>query len=83
MRNIQRRLIANVLGYHSKYFQAQSYWQLGSNAYTTAGTSGKGMNYAIAYLTVCVEKFNEAKPFVDSLGGAYASNFQTKYQDAQ
>ena len=41
------------------------------------------MNLAIAYLTVSVEKFNEAKPFADALGGAYQSNFNGKQATAQ
>ena len=41
------------------------------------------MALAIANLTVCVEKFNESKPYCDALGGAYQSNFQTKFAEAQ
>ena len=41
------------------------------------------MALAIANLTVCVEKFNEAKPFADMLGGGYQSNFTTKAAEAQ
>ena len=66
---------ANVLGYHSRYFLAQAYWVLGQQAFTQAGDAGKGMNMAVAYLTVAVEKFTEAKPYVNQLGGAYQANF--------
>ena len=41
------------------------------------------MALAIATLTVCVERFNEAKGFADSLGGAYKSNFDAKAAEAQ
>lgn len=41
------------------------------------------MNKAVAYLTVANEKFTEAKPYCDALGGAYKSNFDTKFRDAQ
>lgn len=56
---------------------------MGSAQYATANTAGKGMNLAVAYLTVTVEKFNEANPFVQALGGAYKANFDTKFAEAQ
>jgi len=37
------------------------------------------MNKAVAYLTVCVEKFTEAKGYAEACGGAYLSNFTTKF----
>jgi len=54
LRAFDNRKFANVLGYHSKYFMAQSYWQLGSTQFSEASTKGKGMNKAVAYLTLCV-----------------------------
>lgn len=33
LRNFDSRKFANVLGYHARYFMAQSYWQLGSYNY--------------------------------------------------
>ena len=41
------------------------------------------MNLAVAQLTVCVERFTEAKPFAEACGGAYLQNFSAKYQAAQ
>lgn len=78
LRSFDNRRFANVLGYHSRYFAAMAYWQLGSTQFNDAGAKGKGMNLAVAYLTVCVEKFNEAKPFAEACGGAYLSNFTGK-----
>ena len=83
LRSFDNRKFANVMGYHAKYFQAQSYWQLGSSLFKKANDEGRGMALAIANLTVCVEKFNESKPYCDALGGAYQSNFQTKFAEAQ
>lgn len=83
LRSFDSRKFANVMGYHSKYFQAQSYWQLGSSLFKKANDEGRGMALAIANLTVCVERFNEAKGFADSLGGAYKSNFDAKAAEAQ
>ena len=83
MRGFDGRKFANVMGYHAKYFQAQSYWQLGSSLFKKANDEGRGMALSIANLTVCVEKFNEAKPFADMLGGGYQSNFTTKAAEAQ
>ena len=83
LRAFDNRRFANVLGYHKNYFMAQSYWQLGNTQYNEASTKGKGMNKALAFLTVCVEKFNAAKPFVDALGGPYKTNFDAKIAEAQ
>lgn len=83
LRGFDNRKFANVLGYHSKYFGAMSYWQLGSTQFAKAGDEGKGMNLAVAYLTLCNERFTEAKPFAQACGGAYLSNFEGKYRDAQ
>jgi len=83
LRSFDNRKFANVLGYHSKYFLAQSYWHLGSAQYKTAEDEGRGMNKAVAYLTVCVQKFTEAKPFAEQCGGPYKSNFDAKFTEAQ
>lgn len=36
LRSFDNRKFANVMGYHSKYFQAQSYWMLGSSLFKQA-----------------------------------------------
>jgi len=41
------------------------------------------MNLAVAYLTLCNEKFTDAKPFAEACGGAYLQNFSAKFQEAQ
>jgi len=82
LRSFDNRKMANVLGYHSKYFAAMSYWQLGSTQFVKAGDDGKGMNLAVAYLTQCVEKFTDAKPFAAACGGAYQSNFEGKFRES-
>ena len=79
LRSFDGRKFANVLGYHSKYFLAQSYWHLGSAQYKSAEDAGRGMNKAVAYLTVCVQKFTEAKPFAEQCGGPYLNNFNGKF----
>jgi len=61
LRSFDNRKMANVLGYHSRYFGAMAYWQLGSTQFEKAGTEGRGMNLAVAYLTLCVEKFTDAR----------------------
>ena len=70
------------MGYHSKYFLAQAYWNMCQSAFDAASKAGKGMNIAAAYGKICVEKFNEARPFVNVLGGAYKANFDKKVQEA-
>lgn len=72
-----------MLAYHAKYFNAQAWWQLGSAQYNTASTVGKGMNKAVAFLTISVEEFNAAKPYVDALGGGYKSNYEAKFAEAR
>ena len=48
-----------------------------------AGQEGRNMNLAVAYLTLCNEKFTDAKPFAEACGGAYLQNFNAKFQEAQ
>lgn len=83
LRSFDNRRFANVLAYHAKYFNAQAYWQLGNTQYNAASTQGKGMNKAVAFLTLSVEEYNAAKPFVDALGGGYKSNYDTKFAEAR
>ena len=83
LRGHDNRKFANVMGYHAKYFMAQAYWHLGSTQYKAAEDAGKGMNKAVAYLTVCVQRFTEAKPFAEACGGPYLANFTTKFAEGQ
>ena len=83
LRNFDNKKIANVLGYHSKYFKAMAYWNLGQFQYKEASDKGKGMNLAVAYLTISVETFQNAQNFAVACGGAYQSNFNAKFADAQ
>jgi len=41
------------------------------------------MNKAVAYLTVCVQKFTDAKPFAEACGGPYLANFTAKFAEGQ
>ena len=82
LRNFDNSRFANVLGYHSKYFSAMAYWSLGKKQFEDAGSQGRGMNLAVAYLTVCVEKFTEARRYAEACGGNYMSNFSNKYAEA-
>jgi len=38
LRAFDNRRFANVLGYHSRYFYAMAYWQLGSTQFNDAGS---------------------------------------------
>lgn len=37
------------------------------------------MNKAVAYMTLCVQNYTEAKPFAEACGGAYLANFTAKF----
>ena len=83
LRSFDNRKMANVLGYHARYFSAMAYWQLGSSTFVKAGQEGRNMNLAVAYLTLCNEKFTDAKQYAEACGGAYLQNFNIKFQEAQ
>jgi hypothetical protein len=83
LRAYQQGKFANVLGYHARYFRAQSYWHLGMFNYTEAGKKGKGMGDAASYLLQCVNIYKEAGPFANALGGSYKQNFDAKFAEAQ
>ena len=40
------------------------------------------MGLAQAYGKITMQKFEEARPFVNILGGAYKANFDKKYAEA-
>jgi hypothetical protein len=61
---------------------AQAYWNMTQDAFDKASKAGKGMNVAVAYGQLTMQKFNEARPFVNILGGAYKANFDKKIAEA-
>lgn len=71
------------MGYHAKYFQAQSYWQLGLNQHKKVEETAKGMGLAIGYMNQSLTHFEEAKAFANILGGPYKQNFESKYGEAR
>lgn len=72
-----------MLGYHSKYFMAQAYWNLCQTTFDAASAAGKGMGLAQAYGKLTIERFNEASAFANILGGAYKENFDKKCNEAK
>ena len=58
---------------------AQAYWWLADSKYKEASDKGAGMNFAMAYAQVCVQRFTEAKPYAEAAGGGYLSQFNTKF----
>jgi hypothetical protein len=79
LRSFDTGKFANVLGYHAKYFFAMAYFQLAEAEYKEADKKAKGIGRAATYLKITVAKFDEAKPFVNALGGSYKANFDKKY----
>jgi hypothetical protein len=72
-------MFANILGYHSKYYSAMAYLQLAEGQVAFVNDKAKECGKAVAMLRVTVAKFDEAKPFVNTLGGAYKVNFDKTY----
>jgi len=58
-----------------------AYLQLAEAEYKAADKAAKGIGKAAAYLKVTVARFDEAKPFVNALGGSYKANFDKKYSE--
>lgn len=81
LRSFDTGKFANVLGYHAKYFFAMAYFQLAEAEYKAAEKAAKGIGRAATYLKITVAKFDEAKPFVNALGGSYKANFDKKYSE--
>lgn len=72
---------ANVLGYHAKYYHAMAYLQLADGQIAFVEDKAKECGKAVAMLKVTVAKFDDAKPFVNTLGGAYKANFDKTYNE--
>lgn len=73
---------ANVLGYHSKYYMAMAYLQLAEGQVAFVDDKAKECGKCVTMLKMTVAKFDEAKPFVTVLGGAYKANFDKTYGEA-
>ncbi len=43
--------------------------------------NAKGIGRAVTYLKITVGKFDEAKNFVNTIGGSYKTNFDKKYAE--
>lgn len=70
------------MGYHAKYFNALAFWHMAENSYKTAEDKAKGMGEALGQLRICVIKYEEARPFVNLVGGTYKTNFDKKLGEA-
>lgn len=73
---------ANILGYHSKYYMAMAYLQLAEGQVAIVDAKSKGCGQCVTMLKQTVIKFDEAKPFVTVVGGAYKANFDKTYAEA-
>lgn len=72
-------MFANVLGYHAKYYMALAYLQLAESQVAFTNDKAKECGKSVTMLKITVAKFDEAKPFVTVLGGAYKANFDKTY----
>lgn len=60
LRQFDNGTFSAKLGYHAKYFEAISYWELGAGKFKDAGDVGKGMGEATAYIRMATAKLDEA-----------------------
>lgn len=75
-------MFANVLGYHAKYYMALAYMQLAEGQVAFTNEKAKECGKCVTMLKTTVAKFEEARPFVNALGGAYKANFDKTYGEA-
>ncbi len=75
-------MFGNVLGYHAKYYMALAYYQLAEAQVAFTNEKAKECGKSAAMLKIAVAKFEEAKPFVTMLGGAYKANFDKTFGEA-
>jgi len=81
LRSFDTGKFANILGYHARYFSALAFWQLAEAEYKLSDKNAKGIGRAVTYLKITVGKFDEAKNFVNTIGGSYKTNFDKKYAE--
>jgi hypothetical protein len=62
---------SNVLGYHAKYYMAMAYLQLAEGQVAFTDSKAKECGKCVSMLKITCAKFEEAKAFVQVLGGAY------------
>lgn len=74
---------ANILMYHSYYFEALAYYMLGQDNIKTANDNAKGMGKACAYVRCAMSVMEKARKVVGSIPNNYQENFNTKYSEFQ
>lgn len=74
-------MFSNVLGYHAKYYAAMAYNLLADSQIAFVLDKAKECGKAVGMIRLAVAKFDEAKPFVNTLGGAYKANFDKTYAE--
>lgn len=82
LRTFDNQRFANVLKYHSLYFEAMAYYTLLDMGYKEANNKAKGMGRVAGLGKVTLSKFEACKQIVTSLGGAYAQNYNAKLKIA-
>ena len=70
---------ANVMLYHTYYFEGMAYYVLAQDFFKQAGDNGKGMGSAVGYFKCTSSSFEKAKSVVFHCPSAYQENFNTKY----
>lgn len=83
LRAFENQHFANVLGYHSKYYNALAWSLLLDGQVEFVDKNSKECGKAVTIAKVALKKFDECVPFVNTLGGQYKQNFDKQLAETQ
>ena len=72
---------ANIMLYHSIYFEGTAYMCLANEQYKLATDKGGGMGAVCAYYKMAMNVFNRAQTVIHQIPTNYKDNFTAKYTD--
>mmetsp|Transcript_17093 Transcript_17093/g.16314 ORF Transcript_17093/g.16314 Transcript_17093/m.16314 type:complete len:277 (+) Transcript_17093:346-1176(+) len=81
LKSFDQGKFANILMYHTYYFEGMAYLVVASEEFKNAGDAGKGMGKAVGYFKATSSVFEKAKSVVTQCPSNYQENFNVKYQE--
>ena len=81
LKSFDNSKFANILHYHSYYFEGMAYFVLAQDEFKKASDAGKGMGHAVGYFKATASIFDKAKSVVLQVPSNYQENFNAKYAE--
>ena len=81
VKNFDNGKFANILQYHTYYFEAMAYNVIANEEFKNANTAGKGMGIAVGYYKKVCSILEQAKPITQLIPANYLENYNAKLKE--